>query len=123
MIARTLKYQIAVAALLASVVGSQADTRRGDFTNALWYSSKCPAYELDPDIAMGVAVSIGLPDTPSSIIVAENEGEQSMLSNVASFAGRPEASQLPQDVCRWAYSMFGPDGTKIKGLMRIRTKG
>lgn len=113
---------IILVALLGGAVQSHADARRGDFSHALYFSSKCPAYELDPARAMEVAVSVGLPNTPSSITVAANEGTNSMISNVVPFVGHPEPAQLSDEECRAAYSWFGPDGAKIKGLLRIRTK-
>ena len=106
--------------LLGGIAQSHADAKRGDFSHALWYSSKCPAYELDPVRAMEVAVSVGLPDTPSSITVTANEGTSSMISNVAPFVGHPEPAQLSDNDCRAAYYWFGPEGTKIKGFLRLR---
>ncbi|MER9603435.1 hypothetical protein [Mesorhizobium sp. M0243] len=117
-----MKHRIGFAALvlLGGVVQAQADVRRGDFSHALWYSSKCPAYELDPVRAMEVAVSVGLPDTPSSITVAANEGTSSMISNGVPFIGHPEPAQLSDEECSAAYYWFGPQGTKIKGLLKLR---
>lgn len=111
----------ATLALLAGIAQPYADERRGDFDNALWYSSKCHAYELNQKRAMEIAVSVGLPGTPSSITVTENQGTSSMISNVVPFAGNPE-SQVSERDCRAAYYWFGPQGTKIKGLLRLRTE-
>ncbi|RUW62121.1 hypothetical protein EOA16_10315 [Mesorhizobium sp. M7A.F.Ca.US.008.03.1.1] len=119
----TMKRLVRTAALvlLAGITQAHADARRGAFSNALWYSSKCPAYELDPQKAMEIAVSVGLPNTPSSIIVTANEGESSFLSNVVPFAGHPDRAQLSYEECTNAYSLFGPEGTVIKGILRLRS--
>ena len=112
---------IAALALLGGIAQSHADARRGDFAYALYYSSKCPAYELDPERAMEVAVSVGFPNTPSSITVTASEGTHSMISNAVPFLGHPEPAQLSDSDCKFAYSLFGPKGTKIPGMLRPRT--
>ena len=102
--------------LFAGILPSHSQ-QLGLFSKALWFSSKCPAYELDEKRAMEVAVSVGLPDTPSSITMTRNEGVRSFAIPLI---GHPEPAQLSDEDCEYAYAMFGSDGSKIRGLLRLK---
>lgn len=109
---------VAAFALLAGIVPSHGQ-QLGLFSKALWFSTKCPAYELDEKKAMEVAVSVGLPNSPSSITVAKNEG---MSSFATPLFRPPEPTQLSDEDCQFAYSLFGPEGSKIRGLLRMKAE-
>ncbi|RWD35579.1 MAG: hypothetical protein EOS33_07260 [Mesorhizobium sp.] len=107
---------VAAIALIAGVVPSHSQ-QLGLFSKALWYSSKCPAYELDEKRAMEIAVSVGLPNSPSSITVAKNDGVNSLAIPLLR---PPERARLSDEECQYAYSLFGPEGSKIPGLLLLK---
>lgn len=46
-----------------------------------------------------------------------------MISNLAPFVGHPEPAQLSNEKVQRRLLLVGPEGTKIKGLLRLRTEG
>ncbi|WJI55145.1 MULTISPECIES: hypothetical protein [unclassified Mesorhizobium] len=103
-----------LASLSAATFSNATTLNKGDLFYALWYAEKCPGLELDVQKAMAFAKSLGLPDDVSSITIARNDGQMSLAVPVLNVP-EPVPSKYQ---CDLGLAHFGPDGTKIKGLLR-----